>query len=409
MKNIRNALFLLIALLAFPSADATGCTSVVISGKATPDGRPLLWKNRDTDFLQNAVRYFPEGKFPFIGIVNSEVLHPGEVWMGTNSAGFSLMNTQSYNLVKMKPGEERGAANGRVMKRALEVCASVEDFRHFLDTIAKPSFIEANFGVIDANGEAGFFEVDYYHYTYFDANDSAVAPHGYIARTNFSVTGKEGDGLGFVRYVTEVKELESGLKQKSFMPEWIFNNLARCFKNEMIGTDLKDFTNHPAGNKEWAVNKDYISREETANSVVVQGVSKGEDPQFTTMWTVLGYPPTGVVLPLWVAGADELPQGVVRNSEGVAPFCRDAWILADKVMKYPENSSVRGYLHWKLLFNEGETGYMQQIEAAEKSVYDWEGQLMDEWRADGKIDVNQLHKFYKKLDDYVAGIYSHLK
>ncbi len=72
------------------------------------------------------------------------------------------MNTQSYNLVEIKDGEERGVANGRIIYRALEVCATVEDFRHFLDTIAKPSMIEANFGVIDAKGGAALFEVDYY-------------------------------------------------------------------------------------------------------------------------------------------------------------------------------------------------------------------------------------------------------
>ena len=71
------------------------------------------------------------------------------------------MNTQSYNLVEVKPGEERGEANGRVMRRALEVCATVKDFRQFLDTLSKPSLIEANFGVIDAKGGAAMFEVDY--------------------------------------------------------------------------------------------------------------------------------------------------------------------------------------------------------------------------------------------------------
>jgi hypothetical protein len=38
--------FLLMGQLAiFP------CTVAVVSGKATPDGRPLLWKNRDTSSL----------------------------------------------------------------------------------------------------------------------------------------------------------------------------------------------------------------------------------------------------------------------------------------------------------------------------------------------------------------------
>lgn len=142
---------------------------------------------------EQGLRFSPEfrevfqgGKYSFIGIVNSGVKDPDEVWIGTNSAGFSIMNTQSYNLEEVGPGEERGAANGRIMCMALEICATVEDFRHFLDTLSKPSMIEANIGVIDAAGGAVMFEVGYYGYVEYDANDPAVAPHGYVARSNYS-------------------------------------------------------------------------------------------------------------------------------------------------------------------------------------------------------------------------------
>ena len=159
MKNI----LLLLGLLAGAVTSAFACTSAVVSGKATPDGRPLLWKHRDTDFLKNHVEYVRGEKYDFIAVVNSEDFHQKcEAWIGTNSVGFALMNTQSYNLVDMKDDEEeRGAANGRAIYRALEVCATVDDFRHFLDTIAKPSMIEANFGVIDAQGGALMVAVDY--------------------------------------------------------------------------------------------------------------------------------------------------------------------------------------------------------------------------------------------------------
>ncbi len=144
--------FLILGLLAaFTAGPVLACTSAVVSGKVTPDGRPLLWKNRDTDYLRNHVAYIKGEKYNFIADVNSANFPAlKEAWMGTNSAGFALMNTQSYNLVEVKDGEERGAANGRIIYRALEVCATVEDFCHFLDTISKPSLIEANFGVIDA-------------------------------------------------------------------------------------------------------------------------------------------------------------------------------------------------------------------------------------------------------------------
>ena len=52
-------IFLMLGLLAaFTLAEpAKACTSAVVSGKATPDGRPLLWKNRDTGYLRNHVAY----------------------------------------------------------------------------------------------------------------------------------------------------------------------------------------------------------------------------------------------------------------------------------------------------------------------------------------------------------------
>ena len=131
LKQI-SLLILCAAAIVLFATPVQACTSAVVSGKVTPDGRPLLWKNRDTDFMRNHVDYVKGEKYDFIAVVNSVNAYLKEAWMGTNSAGFALMNTQSYNLVDVKGDEERGAANGRVIYRALEVCATVEDFCHFL-------------------------------------------------------------------------------------------------------------------------------------------------------------------------------------------------------------------------------------------------------------------------------------
>lgn len=72
---MRRAILFLTILLCCPIG-SRACTSAVISGKATADGRPLLWKNRDTDHLQNSVKYFAGGRYAFIGIVNSRAKHP---------------------------------------------------------------------------------------------------------------------------------------------------------------------------------------------------------------------------------------------------------------------------------------------------------------------------------------------
>ena len=63
---MKKALLLLIAIICSLS-QGNACTSAVISGRATYDGRPLLWKHRDTDFLQNSVKYFKGEKYSFIG------------------------------------------------------------------------------------------------------------------------------------------------------------------------------------------------------------------------------------------------------------------------------------------------------------------------------------------------------
>ena len=235
-------LFLILGLLAALTfaEPVLACTSAVVSGKVTLDGRSLLWKNRDTDYLRNHVAYVKGEKYDFIADVNSDNFPDlKEAWVGTNSAGFALMNTQSYNLVEVKDGEERGAANGRIIYRALEVCATVEDFCHFLDTITKPSLIEANFGVIDAKGGAAMFEVDYYKYTMYDANDPKDAPYGYIARTNFSFAGEVNRGAGYVRYMEADRVLMKASATGGVTPQGIFNDLSRSFRNCMLDIDLR--------------------------------------------------------------------------------------------------------------------------------------------------------------------------
>ncbi len=386
------------------------CTSAVISGKITSDGRPLLWKNRDTDFPQNSVKYFSGRRYPFIAIVNSIEDNPTDVWIGTNSTGFSLMNTQSYNLVDVKDGEERGEANGRVMRRALEVCATVQDFCHFLDTIAKPSLIEANFGVIDAKGGAAMFEVDYYKYVMYDANNPKDAPCGYIARTNFSFSGKVNEGAGYVRFMQEDKLLLPASATGQITPQWIFNELSRSFANPMMGIDLKtgDF-NRPKTNG-WFVDQDFIARSSTASSVVVQGVKAGENPELTTMWTILGYPPTGVAMPVWLKGADKaLPKLMARDDvKKVSPLGNWSVILAGNVFSYTQGMGSNRYMNWEKLYNAEKNGYMQLLAPVEEEVFKRAQPLLKEWYKKGNIDMKAMQTLYSELNSFIETQYTDL-
>ena len=398
MKKIVWAAFVwVVSMVGAPVAEA--CTSAVVSGKATKDGRPLLWKHRDTGFLENHVEFVKGEKYDFMAVVNSaDFAQKHEAWIGTNSAGFALMNTQSYNLVKITGDEERGEANGRVIYRALEVCATVEDFCHFLDTLAKPSGIEANFGVIDAQGGAAMFEVDYYQYKMYDANR---APQGYIVRTNFSESGQHGVGAGRIRFMEADSLMREVAGRREVTPPFIFNRLSRSFHNPVLDIDLyRDADYQGLKPRQWFIDQDFIPRSSTSCSVVVQGVRPQEDASLTTMWTLLGYPPTGVFIPLWLqAGREAAPSICLWDDElKTSPLSFYSLQLKDRVFGLDMGMGSDRYLHWSLLYRAGGKGYMQQLRPLEDEVYRRTIPVLESCRGKGRLDVEEVKTLYRKLE-----------
>ena len=75
-------------------------------------------------------------------------------------------------------------------------------------------------------------------------------------------------------------------------------------------------------NTEWQLEQDLIPRFESTASIVIQGVKKGMNPELTTMWTELGYPPTAIALPLWVKLGEKQPELVLYSPQfKTAPLC----------------------------------------------------------------------------------------
>ena len=391
------------------SVSTWACSSAVISGKVTPDGRPLLWKNRETGHLRNHMAYVKGEKYDFVANVNSDNFPKlKEAWVGSNTAGFALMNTQSYNLeLGDIADDDRGPKNGEVIYRALEICATVEDFCHFLDTISKPSGIEANFGVIDAQGGAAMFEVDGNSYKMFDANDPDVAPHGYVARTNFSNGGELNKGYGYVRFLEVDRVLSKACAMGGITPQLIFNDIARSFRNNILDIDLRsgDF-NYPKTSG-WFTDQDFIPRNNTSCSIVVQGVKKGENPELTVLWTILGYPPAGVAVPLWVK--DNLPAMMSYDKEKeAAPLSAASLKLADeKVFHFKQGGGTKHYLHWENLYNLQGTGIMQKMIPLEEKVYQEALPLQQKFYKDGKVNEKELDALYGRIDNMLktAGVF----
>jgi hypothetical protein len=398
---MKQTSLLLAGIMLAIHIDATPCTSAIISGKVTPDGRPILWKNRDTSNLLNCVRYIKGEKYGFVA-VTGYADNPRSIWIGTNEAGFAIMNTLSYNLTE-EEGEGSSKQNGAVMKRALEICTTVADFRHYLDTLSRPMNVRSNYGVIDAQGNGSFFEVNSAKYKEYDVNDPDVAPHGFIVRSNYSFSGKLNEGAGYVRYQEALEKLFTASATGEITPQWLFSTLSRSFRNPLLGIDLRDGRFNRPQATGWFVEQDFIARRSTSCAVVIQGVRPDENVSFTTMWTVIGYPPVTPAIPVWVSGAEKkLPRMLTIEKDAQhCPLCDAADALRRNVYSYHRGTNTENYFNWELLFDLSGNGYMQLAEEIEKEMFKTLYERIEEWRKEASLPADKVHKLYDDCDAFI--------
>lgn len=386
---------ILLCCVLLGAPDVFACTSAVISGKATPDGRPLLWKQRDTGTLENKLVYHADGKYPFLGVHNLDDTLNAETFMGSNTAGLAIINTQSYNLeypkYKGKMDEE-----GVLMKRALATCVTLADFEALLAATAGTRGVETNFGVIDAAGGAAYYEIDPYTFKKFDANDPAVAPHGYLLRTNFSVSGAPGKGQGYIRYETESALFTWGFLGNGLTVEFILNEATACLRHSLTGVDLSS-NPLPESDAAAAIRPltDFIPRYSTAGSMIIKGVTPGEDPSLTTLWTTLGFPLTTPVLPLWVKYAEAIPAQMFAGNDHPAAL-NDA-SLRLKGRCFPlKTLEGRGYVDLAQVINRQGTGTLQKLKTVNATLLGDGGRLLEAMRV-RTLPVSDVRKAYQGM------------
>jgi len=397
MKKLTIILLVVLTGILFPS-DLFSCTSVIISGKATKDGRPLMWKNTDTQNLNHRLIYSDFRGYPLIGIVRSDATdeNKASIWIGTNSQGFSIMNTMSYNLTD----ESIGTNNGALMRRALEVCKNVIEFKYYLDTLARPMKVSANYGVIDAEGNAAYFETYSDSYHMVDVNNQTNAPNGYLVYTNFSYNGKYDGGQGYIRYQTANDIIAKGAPDKVFSPQWIINNLSRSFYHSLLGVDLKSKEAVDLLRKGFFPDSDFIPRRITANTCVIQGVKKGENPELTTFWTVLGYPPCSVAIPAWVKAANDNSYLIKKSIDSYnSTMCDMALVIKSNIFPVTRGNG-QNYLNFSKLFNSEGTGYIQRIAPIEEKIFEISNKKIEEWRNTG-IVISDMKALTKEIDIYI--------
>lgn len=310
---MRKFLTLCIAILS--GLYSLACTSAIISGALTRDGRPILWKNRDTSHLVNyvAITEATDSTHAYVALYNSQDTIAAEAWIGYNDAGFAIMNTASYNL--NHPADNWKDREGILMTKALAYCSTVEDFHNLLKSLPKPLGVEANFGVIDAYGNGGFFETDDLNFTFYPLDNQ----NRIIIRTNFSVSGGDG-GLGYVRYDNACHLLAPHIDNSDISPELLTDSLSRSFYYSPDGSDKSL--------EEIVLDKDFIPRHSTSASIAIEGVNSPDEINQMVMWTLMGYPPCGITQPVTL---DSLPGDLIADDLGGCKASRNNLLLKEKV------------------------------------------------------------------------------
>ncbi len=397
----------IILIFSLTYQNTIGCTTAIISGKATPDGRPLLWKHRDTDNFNNKMMYVKGSKYNYIGLVDSDDTLC-QIWGGTNSAGLSIMNSASYNLKSKDDFSKVQDQEGILMKLALATCATLEDFRKMLDSLPKPLGVEANFGVIDAMGGAAYFETNNFTYKLFDANDPKVAPDGYLIRTNFSISGRENEGKGYNRFNTASAIIAEAFQSKLITPEFLLSKATLSLRHELTKTDLAIVfkKKEEFQNRMYPLN-DYIVRYASSSTIVVQGVKSGESPSLVTTWVKIGFQPTSISIPLWVSAGDNIPSLLTAPAKKNSLLCTFTLLLKKDCFPFQKGSEGENYIYLEKLGNNTNEGIMQQNVIFEKEIIARGDKLIARWRRIGFEDV-EATDYYKEINESIKVYYSYL-
>ncbi|WP_282125933.1 carcinine hydrolase/isopenicillin-N N-acyltransferase family protein [Marinifilum flexuosum] len=398
MKNLLSLLLLVVVSVW----QAGACTTAVISGKYTKNGRPIIWKLRDTESFENKMMYFTDGKYPYIGMINSNDEKGEQVWGGSNSMGFAIMNSASFN-VNMQDTTSLKDQEGRFMKLALQQCANLEEFEQLLKDTPKPMGLAAHFGVLDADGNVAFYEVNNHTFTKFDANDPAQAPNGYILRTNYSFTGKKDIGYGFIRFQTAQDIFYQADACGDMNAKTVIQNFSRCLKHPVLKRDFRKEFETVAYGENFVNSGDLITRHGSSSMIMIEGVKEGEDKDMATIWTQVGFPNTSIALPVWVKGGKNLPKVLLADGKENCPLNAMAMELKDRC--YPISRSA-GYKYLKVseLINAEKTGIIQKLEKAEEELFKNTEEHQKKWRS-AKVNKKEIEEFYQWLDDYTYKTY----
>ena len=406
MKQLAITCLLVSAALLGGAAHSNACTSIIVSGKVTPDGRPYIFKNRDTHDLDNLAIQIQGPRYRFIGIVATKDTLYKSVWSGHNEVGFAIANTAAYNLNgKPEPGKPRPQGDdndGTLMRKALGTCRTLGDFEHLLDSIKAQGPIpsNSNFAVLDAEGGVAYYETGNKGYVKYDANDPLVAPYGFIVRTNHGMSGERSLDQGVERYLAISDYATRAAFANDLGFENIIRKVTRNLKHGLTQIDLHDFQPQDDSQPVYFPFRDFIPRYLTASAQLIQGVKENESPLLTTAWTIVGSPLTTVAIPLWITTDGKLPNVVTHQKPGQqAPLVTASFELKRQLFPI-ERGNGQDYINLARLINRSGTGIIQQIEPIETEIF-YRSRAIRQSNTPNK----DISEFYRWVEQYVREQY----
>jgi hypothetical protein len=353
------------------------CTIGIFTGRATADGRPILWKNRDvTNAVQKFCYYNPVilgGDTMMAYLANCYSSDTTRVYMGINEAGFAVMNANSYNLGDVMMD---GFDDGRIMRLALETCRTLDDFEEILAITSVRGRQDCwNFGAIDAFGNAAMFEAANFGYTRYDVDDSLNESDGFIIRATFSFSGDDGRD-GFPRYKRATQLVRNHLRTGRVDVEFVLQTLARDLVNPIDDPYPLPYNGiqngRPAG---FILARDItINRTVSRSLVVIQGVAPGENPCLSTVWGMIGQPALSVAYPMWVR-ARTVP--TVLNSGFQVPMYVQ---VSNRIGRLYPLRGDGNYIDSRYLIGKNGIGLFTYTLPLESGIIDAVGGHLADWR-----------------------------
>lgn len=362
------------------------CTTAIIGPKAAANGAPMLWKNRDTDYLANKVIYVDESPYHYLGLVNEKETSGRFVYAGLNETGFGIMNSVAYNLPKKS--SELQDLEGAIMAEALRTCRTVDDFEMFIKKNLGESLGSwANFGVIDSEGQAVIFEVHNHGYHKLDAGASQ---RHYLVNANFSRSGEQGTGAGYLRF-DRASQLFDEFKPGEVTHERILQDISRDFGHTLLDNPsldrIKKFSDQEPV---WLLTRDTLDRNFTSAAVVITGREPGDPKSQACMWVILGEPLSSIALPLWVE-AGVVPDALHKGQ--TAAICKEAMRIK-KIFRPYKEPDKENYVRLTRLDNKEGTGFLPALKKTEREILKATRKFAKKHRS-----PKELAKFQQKMAD----------